>query len=94
MTPVSGEVTAHLSPDGADTGVFIEVSACGLWAPRQASPSGVGIMWRLEPLAGQDRWAHEYEYRNRWASWVLPAAQLAQDVRTALTPEHVDAQVA
>ncbi|MFN4252863.1 hypothetical protein [Deinococcus sp.] len=89
---VSGEMTAHLAPDGADTGVFVEVSACGLWTPRQASPSGVGIMWRVEPLAGQDRWAPTY--RNRWASWVLPAAQLAQDLRAALTPEHVDAQVA
>lgn len=77
----SGDASIHAASEGSDTGVFVQISADGGWAPTQTSPSGVTVLWRLEGLAGQDRWAPEY--RNRWAGWTLSAGDLAGRIREA-----------
>lgn len=74
----SGEAAFHAHPEGSPVGVFVEVDAGGGWVPAGVSPSGVRIMWRLEPLAGQDRWAPEF--RNQWARWDVSATDLAERI--------------
>jgi hypothetical protein len=78
---VSGEATFHAAPAGSDVGVFVEVSAGGGWEPVLPSPSGVTILWRLEPLGGQDRWNHAF--RNQWAGWRRSATALADQIQAA-----------
>jgi hypothetical protein len=77
----SGEVSIHAAPKGSDPGVYVEVSAGGGWNPVQTSPSGVVILWRLEGLAGQDRW--QPAYANQWASWTVTASALAARIQAA-----------
>lgn len=77
----SGDASIHAAPEGSDTGVYVQLNADGGWNPAQTSPSGVTILWRLEGLAGQDRWAPEY--RNQWAGWTLSARDLAGRIQEA-----------
>ncbi|GGM53407.1 hypothetical protein GCM10008956_31770 [Deinococcus arenae] len=94
LTLASG-LTVHVAHRQDVDGEAIVIEApqgSGGFHPSWAVMCAARLVDGVEPLAGQDRWAPTY--RNRWASWVLPAAQLAQDMRAALTPEHVDAQVA
>ncbi len=79
---VSGEATLHAVPAGSDVGVFVQVSAGGGWEPVSPSPSGVTVLWRFEPLAGQDRW--DPVFRNQWVGWRRSATALADQIQAAL----------
>ncbi|WP_019008527.1 hypothetical protein [Deinococcus aquatilis] len=78
---VSGEACFHAAPGGGDIGVFVEVSAGGGWHPVVPSPSGVTVLWHLEPLGGQDRW--NPVFRNQWVGWRRSATALADQIQAA-----------
>lgn len=78
---VSGEVTLRASVPGAACSLFIEVD-CSPYAPSPVSPSGVAIMWRLEPLNGASRF--ERPYGNRWCRWNTHSDDLVGRIQRAV----------
>ncbi|GGR13339.1 hypothetical protein [Deinococcus ruber] len=78
---VSGEVMLRASVPNASCSLFVELSCC-LYAPLPISPSGVAIMWRLEPLEGPSRF--ERPYGNRWCSWQATSDDLVARIQRAV----------